>query len=823
MTVQHDGSLAISIGRSRFETAWSNMEMTWGDLVNRLSVSKDTGETMAAFLSMSKDQQDNIKDIGGFVGGHLSGGVRRTGHVDCRQILTLDLDTPPEGLWDELMDNLALDFAMLVYSTHKHGPGSPRYRLIIPLSRRVSADEYEAIARKIAEKVGIDYCDDSTFQATRLMYWPSHPTDAAPFFEFLDAEWLNPDDVLAEYGGHWQDTSYWPQSSRQPGLRKAAAAKQGDPTAKTGIVGAFCRTYDVPAAIAKFLPGVYVSTGKDDRMTYSRGSSSGGLVIYDDGRFAYSNHATDPAGGVLCNAFDLVRLHLYGEKDDPAAGLSGGQTESFKAMAELASQDAEVKATLAEDAKAAANAARAAANSTGAASSGGGNGGDDEPPVMLKTWPKDQLTWEEQLDRKPNGELKPTIQNCMLILSAHPGLKAIKYNELARAIEVDGELPWSRPDKYWREADEAQLYAWVSCEYNVKFSDSIFNKALAVVADERRFSPLKDYINKLPAWDGIERVNTLFTDYLGAEASDYVAAVTRASMIGAIKRALVPGCKHDTVLVLDGPKGIGKSTLLAILGGEFFSDSLSMTDTRDKTGAEKLQGVWIMEIGEMQGTRKADVDNIKGFLSRQIDEYRPAYGRVVERRPRTAVIWGTTNSQDGFLRDTTGNRRFWPVHVSKRGAKSVWDDLPQERDQLWAEALAAYKAGEPNYLDAKMEEEAERAQQAAMEMDDREGLVLDYLDTPVPADFYAWDANKRAGYFLTPGQYAAEHKAADKVREFVSPVEIWVECFGKPLNRWERKNAYEIAAIMARLPGWSKCGQRQRIDGYGMQRVYSRI
>ena len=284
---------------------------------------------------------------------------------------------------------------------------------------------------------------------------------------------------------------------------------------------------------------------------------------------------------------------------------------------------------------------------------------------------------------------------------------------------------------------------------------------------------------------------------------------------------LEPGCKFDTVLVLDGKPGIGKSTLLRKLGGSWFSDSLSLADTRDKTAAEKLQGVWIMEIGEMQGTRKADVDVLKGFLSRQIDEYRPAYGRVVERRPRTAIICGTTNSTTGFLRDTTGNRRFWPVPV-EGGRLSVWDMTEETRAQIWAEALFYQAGGEDSFLDAEMEEEAAKMQQEAIEYDDREGEIIEYLDTLLPEDWYDWDVTERMDYFQQRDNLEPKKQGGSMRRMKVCAREIFCECWGRPKSAWKRQDAYEIAAIMARLTDWERVGREDNIPGYGHQRVYTR-
>ena len=801
--LKYNPELIIATGKSRFEKKWKNKTMLWSALLKKLANSVETPETHAEFIKLTKDDQDRIKDIGGFVGGHLKEGKRRTGYVQARQILTLDLDFPPADLVGELMDNFALDCAMAIYSTHKHTPKNPRLRLIIPLDRQVSPDEYEAIARKVAEDVGVDYFDDSTFQPSRLMYWPSHSTDVDPFFWSYDAPVLSADDVLARYPD-WTDTSYWPESSRMTGIRKKQADKQGDPTEKKGVVGAFCRTYDIVEVIRKFLPDVYTETAHPDRYTYAAGSSAAGLVIYEGGKFAYSNHSTDPAGGQLCNAFDLVRIHKYGDLDEGHEKQTGNKRPSYKAMAELVINDPESKLTLINDKH---------------------DSALDDFAADLSADKEEPDKWRGRLQLNEDGSIKTIITNAIMILTHDPALQGIRYNDLARGIEVDGKLPWDRVNKYWRDMDTSQLYSWVAKQYAVQFSKDKFNMALDVVADNRRFNPLLDYLNGLPEWDGVERVDTLLIDYLGASDNKYVRAVTRCTLIGAIKRAYEPGCKFDNVLVLDGKPGIGKSTLLRKLGGQFFSDSLTLTDTRDKTAAEKLQGIWIMEIGEMQGTRKSDVDAVKGFISRQVDEYRPAYARTVEKRPRTSIMCGTTNSTTGFLRDTTGNRRFWPVLVSGQGTVSVFELSQATIDQIWSETIGLYEMGEDCYLDRTMEKEAEKAQQDALEYDEREGKVLEYLDTLLPDDWYKWPVENRVAYFQQEngGNIEGGKDIGTEKRTKVCSTELWVECFGRSERTLTRQDAWDMANIMARIPGWERTPERIKIPGYGQQRPFIRI
>ena len=229
MQLHYDGSLDIAVGKSRKETNWRNKEMLWSDLLDKLSITHRTTETYAEYLAAKKPRQDEIKDIGGFVGGSLSGGRRKSGAVTTRQLLTLDMDFCKSNPWDDF--TLLYHNAACVYSTHKHSPDAPRLRLVIPLSRPVFADEYEAIGRRIAGMVDIELFDPTTFQPERLMYWPSTAKDAEFFFEYQDGPWLDADAVLGEYAD-WHDTSLWPVSSKVDKLMQRSIQKQGDPLEK---------------------------------------------------------------------------------------------------------------------------------------------------------------------------------------------------------------------------------------------------------------------------------------------------------------------------------------------------------------------------------------------------------------------------------------------------------------------------------------------------------------------------------------------------------------------------------------------------------------
>ena len=313
-TLQYDGLITIATGSSRRSASWKTKEMLWSEFVDKLGRVTRTQETQQEYFRMPKEERDNAKDVGGFVGGTLKGGRRKIDAVLQRRLITLDMDsiTAGEDPWPTV--ELILGCAAVLYSTHSHTAKAPRLRLVLPLSRPVSPEEYEAIARRIAGDIGIDMCDDTTYEPHRLMYWASASSDGEFRYEVQDGPWLDADEQLARYAD-WKDPTQWPVSSRKSGTIRRLADKQGDPTAKDGIVGAFCRTYSVEDAIEAFLPDVYIK-GENGRYTYKGGSTSGGLVIYEDGRFAYSHHSTDPTCGKLCNAFDLVRIHMFGKDDE---------------------------------------------------------------------------------------------------------------------------------------------------------------------------------------------------------------------------------------------------------------------------------------------------------------------------------------------------------------------------------------------------------------------------------------------------------------------------------------------------------------------------
>ncbi|MBO7274849.1 MAG: hypothetical protein J6V15_00600, partial [Clostridia bacterium] len=678
MNIKNDKALDIALGNNRKTKKWRNGPMMWSALLDRLSVTTRTPETVAEYKKLSRDEQSRIKDVGGFVGGYCNHGSRSD--IRHRSLLCLDADFADDDLWADWC--LLYGNAAAVYSTHKHTPDKPRLRLVVPLARNVDPDEYQALGRRVAATLGIDKFDDTSYQPQRMMYWPSTSQDGAYLFDYIDAEWLDPDEVLATYHD-WRDVSSWPMSSRVADVVKKTDAKQKDPLTKGGLVGAFCRAYSIQEAIEAYIP-TYAPCDEPNRYTYTEGSTAAGVVIYDD-KFSFSHHATDPASGQLCNAWDLVRLHQFHELDadiDPDAAASS--RPSYKAMAQLVSEDKRVKAQIVAD-----KMAEAA----------------EDFEVLT-----DEKDWREKLAVTEKGVLAQTIDNVVIILNNDPKLAGrLALNEMEHQIVTQHSLPWDRSTtlRQWNDADDAALRYYLERTYGLSGKDRIFD-AVNVVAKQHAFHPVREYLDRCE-WDGVPRVETLLVDYLGAEDNAYTRAVTRKTLVAAVARIYRPGCKFDYMLTLRGRQGLGKSALIAKLGGKWFSDSF--TTLQGKDAYEQVLGVWIMEVGELAGMRKAEAETIKLYISKQVDRFRPAYGRRTQEFPRQCIFIGTTNEHT-FLRDVTGNRRFWVVDTPDAPAVDMWDDLTPEKVALiWGEAVELFRRGEKLYLPKDLERVAREVQE----------------------------------------------------------------------------------------------------------------
>ena len=784
----------ISVGQSRTSPEWPNKATSWEKLTARLAKCKHTRESAAEYRAMSKTAQGKVKDIGGFVGGTVrDGGRRKADAITARSLVTLDIDFGTAATVETVREMLD-GTAWCLYSTHSHTSSKPRYRIVVPLSREVSPDEYVPIARRLADDIGIDLFDDSTYEPSRLMYWPSAPADVDFVYETGQGEPADADRILDSYTD-WHNPLEWPISKRvTKAITRKAGSRQEDPVEKGGVIGAFCRSYSITEAIAAFLPEVYVPTGHPDRWTYAKGTTEGGAIVYED-KWLYSHHGTDPCCEKLVNAFDLVRLHLYGAEDQDAdINTPANRLPSFVHMEKIAREDRKVHGVLVRD--------------------------------MIKDFDGVDVTgeedesWKDDLQTDDKGKkFLPLPTNFGLILRNDRGVKgAVAYDLFSGRAVLKRDLPW-RPmalDPQWNNNDYNGLIEYVDQYYRgLTGKTALMDEADHVFA-QNNFHPVRDYLNGLQ-WDGTERLDTMLTDYLGAEPSELTRAMTRKHFAAAVARVMTPGVKYDYVLTLIGPEGSGKSTLVRLMARDtWFTDSLNSIE--GKEAMEQLRGKWLVEMGELTNYKKSTSEAYKAFLSKQDDSFRPAYGRKTETYPRQCVFFATTNEK-AFLKGDTGNRRFWVVECGAVDpVKDVWDDLPGEVDQLWAEAVVRWKAGERLFLDREMTKAARERQDAHNEVtaDDRVGLIDAYIHKAIPQTWECMTAKQRADWFKTAAEMEGEPRMR---RRTVCAVEVLVECFGQQLDEKTRYRTREINQILRGMDCLEE-GKLERDNVYGVQRRY---
>lgn len=786
--------ISTSPSPARTSTSWRKESLTWPQFVDRLREPVRTPETIVEYHAMPKDRRTAVKDVGGFVGGVLRGGRRQSSAVVWRTLIVIDIDEADPDFFEAIQ---SLGIRGVVHSTHSHTPDQPRFRLVLAPSRAVLPDEYRRVVEYEADMIELIWGgrpDKTSVDPSRLMFWPSVCTDGEYLFAEIPGEPLDVDHILgqergAELAGPLDD-----------GERKRLVKQAGNPFEKPDVIGAFCRTFNIHEAIEEFLSDIY-APGIEGRYTYVPGSTSHGLIVYDDygpGSFAYSHHATDPVSGKLVNSFDLVRIHKFGKLDEGSKpGTPVNRLPSYSAMTKFAMEQEGVKEEMAR--------AKLA--------------------EVAEAFGDESVDWLDELELDGKGRIKPTRENVVMILENDPNLSGrLAYDQFKEAKIVMDDLPWrklEREGEPWREdnADGPELRTYLEKTYGISHVGAI-EDAKAAVSARHAFHPVRDYLRSL-AWDGIPRADTLLIDYMGAEDNIYTREAGRKFLASAVARVMEPGCKVDHTLVLIGPQGMKKSSFLRTLAGdEWFNDSPpDIGGLNEKAAFEALRGAWIIEFGELKGMRRADVNALKHFLTKQSDRYRPAWGREIRDFPRQCVFAATTNEWE-FLRDSTGDRRFWPIDCDPERIRRSLDELKANRDQIWAEAYIIYKAGEPLYLSEEAKKLAEAVRDEHFEDSPLTGTIQEFLDTLWPEDWKNWTPFARRNWYHG-SEFGGRTEQGTVKRNRISTIELWVECLARDRGQFPIANAREIASVLDRLPGWRRVG-KQRIPDYGIVRCWER-
>lgn len=804
-------SIKISVGASALSKNWKLETLTWPEMVQRLSTATDTQFTREQFIKLDKSEQSKVKDVGGYVGGELQGKQRTRTSVKNRYLVCLDIDHADMDFWD--MFTMIYDCSAILHSTHSHSEENPRFRLILPLSRPVVANQYEPVARKIAGELDIELFDSTTFQASRLMFWPAKPRGEKYYFEIQHGNFIDPDELLRSYK-NWRDVKEWPRHKKDANKIAMMRDKQEHPHEKKHWIGAFCRLYSVEDAISKFIPDVYIPSGVEGRYTYTGGSTHNGVVVYDDGLFIYSNHHSDPCGMRLSNAYDMVKLHKFSDLDDGSKLADTDKAPSIKAMQEFMLADEACRKFYAREK------AREAQLEFE-------NSMSDSQKQAFKELGSDDMSWTDDMEVDTKGNYINNAHNFGVIFTYHPYFKDLFFTEeFTNQDLIRGIPPWDkrlRPvDRPFSTRDLALLRHFMGTTFKMKSSAVIEDAVYMAMFDNGR-NMLQEYLLNCK-WDGVPRINTFAAEYFGVEQNEYHAQVFRKFFVGAISRAFKPGCKFDLVPIFIGGQGFGKSTFVHKFAKGFSTDSL--ISMGDKDSMELLQDSWIVEIAELSAFRKSRNDKIKQFLTSSTDKYRAAYAKQTESHPRKCVFVGTTNDEDIFT-DMTGNRRFLPINIREQNiTKYIKEISDEEVDQIWAEAMTLYKAGEPRYMTTDVDQMASKHRQVNYQKDDRFELLDEWLDRRLPLDWYKMDFDQMSSYMdMYDVDTVDEITTLQRVN--ITTLEIGVLFLGFTVENFDKAAQYKTGNLFktynATFGKWSKTTDR-RIRLKGIQKkAYSRL
>jgi len=671
-------------------------------------------------------------------------------------------------------------YEWIAHTTRSHSRENPRYRFIIPLKRAILPEEHEPLSRIVSSLLDptMKSIDPVSHRVAQMMFMPTASKDQVYRFHHHEGVLLDPDAIIRAWEkkhgrGSFFDYEVLPLNpGKETGLRDKMQ-KAGFPLAKPGIVGTWCRHMgDIHTTIEKYLTDFYEPTSEPDRYQAVGGSGLAGVVIYED-QWLYSHHTTDPCAGELCNSFDAVRLCLFGDKDK-SIGPDKPVVErpSFKAMKKWMSDDPGFVAALAqerfgdidadysdEDVPEAAPEAEKPADKRPEKAVESDSGFDDadipaNPETRTSATEKpgkddeDPHAWVASLQVGNDGALRPTTHNLFTIMMNDRRLKnAWAFNEMSRLIMRTRPLKLGLPnfkdmpamdlldneagiDDHDARAIQSLLSRPANSKerprgYGVEYGISRVHEMIAMLAGNRSYHPVQRRLRRLPEWDGKKRMDTVFIDYLGVEDTAYHRAAAHVCLLGAVARAMLPGISFDYMPVLSGGQGCRKTSFVQTLafgcawkGDKGFYTTLPGDLTRRKEVFEATQGAWFIEAAEMVAFRKGESDALKKFITETVDKVRPAYARQVVAAKRSFVLWGTTN-EERFLRDMTGNRRYLPIKVGEglNAAHPIATDLlMRERDQIWAEALHCWDAGDRELLlSGEAEAQAEAAREDSFE------------------------------------------------------------------------------------------------------------
>lgn len=764
-------AFAIATAPKRDSLHWTQDRVTWADIcdwMNKPARRKEAGNYLLGTLRTTTVAHHRNKPDDKCTDLH-----RRKDAVVSRSAITLDIDHASPQFAQAV--ELSLPFAALLHTTYSSSPDEPRYRLIVPTNRELAPDEYVVAAKAIMQMLGEDQFDPGSAQPERYMFKPAEQEPGWFQWWEIEGEAADVEFLLASFEEDLSD-----KPIPRPNKTKR------DPFEIEGVVGAFNKAYeDWDLLISEYdLP--YEKVDEDRYHLVGARSQAGMGPVAGIAGLVYSHHANDPAYGKACSAFDLVRLHHFGELDETAKPQTPiNKLPSHEAMLDLASRDYRVTAQLV------------------------GVEFDQEVDEDVAA----PNNWRLQLRLATRtGKFIDCITNWDLVRENDPVFRLLSYNELSLSPEATADLPWRAVgdlNRVFSENDRWELVDYLEREYGIRPIKQRVDALVDTTAARRRFNPVRDYLESL-VWDGKPRVETSLP---GVKPTPFTRQVARMVLAAAVARMLEPGCKWDHTLVLYGAEGLGKSWWINRIA-RGYSSSLGRIDNKDTLLT--MQRSWIMTSDEGHSLRKADSDAMKEFLTRTADVFRMPYDRETLVHPRHCVIWSTTNDET-FLRRQEGNRRFLIVHCEEQVDFDAYSD--EYVDQLWAEAVYLYRAGEKLYLVDETAEIAAQERERFIEEDSLAGIIQEFLDMKVPADWWERSPVSRIQW-MRDRAHGFEPEGDMQVDRTCSR-QIWREALNQ-IGEPRRVDLLDITESLKRIPGWRVVPGRQRIPGYGPQLTFIR-
>ena len=806
LSALYSNTILYSLGSGNNLGKAKNVSETIRKFADRFREPHVTPETYREYKAMGDTRQQTLKGIAGWMmrGSIKKGENRNRNSIQPSKLMTLDIDyATPEFVELLKAGKILPGVALIAHSTRSHTPENPRLRIIIFLEEAVSRDRYQAACRITAKAADpeMQWVDKVSFRPAQMMFMPTVSKDMKKHYVFYEqgGDLWDHEEAISQWeliNGSADDIGNLPRTPGEDELREAAEFAE-DPLDKKGPVGDFCRAYSITELVEGkdgekgILSHVYAPSewhqGAITRMTWLGGHSHNGAVVYDD-KFVYSHHGTDPTADHLVNAYDLVRLHLFGDHDDKVdSDTPMKDLPSTKKMTEMLRGDQHYRIAQAEsrydieemlqddDVEYETDDRPGASELL--------DGIDDEEQVEIddllgepvdtpwskrkdrqrtrKTWAKaPPKRWiATKLELTDDGIIKTTMPNIAYIVLYDPRFfRKVAFNLFSKSIVFVGDFKskmelipsFKCEDKQngddWQEINDLIVRTIIELPagnggsgYGIKVGKEMVHDAVRVAGNRNTFHPILEYLDDLRDQEPLgppDLIERLFIDYYGCPDTRYYRDLSRLILIASVARVEEPGCKFDYAVVVEGEQGTRKSSsIMALYSQQYFGEIDGDLGNLQKT-AEQIAGKWALELPELSAMHKSEANDTKAFMSRQQDDVRMVYDRNKSKFPRQCVIWGTTNDQQ-YLRDTTGGRRYLIVELLANMIDT--DGILRDRGAIWQAAARGYDEMReeqpygtlPLFLQGESADEAKRLQERARKTEVWEHwleAVTDWMD-----------------------------------------------------------------------------------------------